>query len=355
VRDLLIVGGLIVVAAERSEVELYRSSGGGAPRLLVGHKGWVRALAASADGTMLVSGGHDGKAIVWSLPDGRKLRTIEAHPLWVSALAVSPDGRHLATAGFDRTIRLWDLRSGERLRQYDGHSRVVVDLAFGPAGGQLASASLDRTARIWNVLTGQLEGILDEHRYQVSALAYARGGRLLVTVSGDGYLRLWPQPALTSDAMRILAPPGPGEVTLRNNTSGERQRLRLVDKRGRVAPGATKALARVMRSGPDDRQSLPDAKLIKLLFRVADHFGREREVTMISGYRSPQYNALRTRQSRQVARKSRHMSAQAIDIRIEGVPITDLRDYVKSLRAGGVGFYADSQFVHMDTGPVRYW
>jgi uncharacterized protein YcbK (DUF882 family) len=78
-------------------------------------------------------------------------------------------------------------------------------------------------------------------------------------------------------------------------------------------------------------------------------------VWVISGYRSPEYNELRTRQSRQVGKESRHMKGEAIDIRIDGVTITALHDYVRKLRAGGVGFYPDSQFIHMDIGPVRHW
>ncbi len=89
--------------------------------------------------------------------------------------------------------------------------------------------------------------------------------------------------------------------------------------------------------------------------RVMEHFGRQREVILISGYRSPSFNRLRTKQSRQVGEKSLHMKGQAIDFRVEGVAITRLHEFVKTLKAGGVGFYPDSNFIHMDIGPVRYW
>jgi uncharacterized protein YcbK (DUF882 family) len=56
-----------------------------------------------------------------------------------------------------------------------------------------------------------------------------------------------------------------------------------------------------------------------------------------------------------VARQSLHMLGQAIDIRIPGVPLTDLRDAALSLATGGVGFYAESNFVHLDIGRVRSW
>jgi uncharacterized protein YcbK (DUF882 family) len=56
-----------------------------------------------------------------------------------------------------------------------------------------------------------------------------------------------------------------------------------------------------------------------------------------------------------VATRSLHMDGKAIDIRLPGVPLGDLRDAALSLRAGGVGFYPRAQFVHVDTGRVRSW
>ena len=56
-----------------------------------------------------------------------------------------------------------------------------------------------------------------------------------------------------------------------------------------------------------------------------------------------------------VARKSLHVSGKAIDIRVTGIRLAALRDASKSLKGGGVGYYARSRFVHVDVGRVRYW
>jgi hypothetical protein len=56
-----------------------------------------------------------------------------------------------------------------------------------------------------------------------------------------------------------------------------------------------------------------------------------------------------------VAKRSLHMDGKAIDVRLPGVPLADLRDAALSLGMGGVGFYPREQFVHVDTGPVRRW
>ena len=56
-----------------------------------------------------------------------------------------------------------------------------------------------------------------------------------------------------------------------------------------------------------------------------------------------------------VATHSLHMDGKAIDIRVPAIKLTHLRDAARSLKRGGVGFYAASNFVHVDTGRVRYW
>lgn len=76
---------------------------------------------------------------------------------------------------------------------------------------------------------------------------------------------------------------------------------------------------------------------------------------VISAYRSPETNAALHEQSNGVAKQSLHMVGRAIDVRLAGVRTRDLRDAALQLRAGGVGYYPDSDFVHLDTGRVRSW
>jgi uncharacterized protein YcbK (DUF882 family) len=77
---------------------------------------------------------------------------------------------------------------------------------------------------------------------------------------------------------------------------------------------------------------------------------------VISGYRSPTTNAhLKATRGGGVATRSLHMQGQAVDVRLPGVPLADLRDAAWSLQRGGVGYYPGSQFVHVDIGRVRRW
>jgi uncharacterized protein YcbK (DUF882 family) len=99
-----------------------------------------------------------------------------------------------------------------------------------------------------------------------------------------------------------------------------------------------------------------DPQLFDLLHRVQAALGAREPFQVISGYRCPTTNArLRNTRGGGVASHSLHMDGKAIDIRIAGVPLPELRDAALSLRAGGVGYYPREQFVHVDTGRVRTW
>lgn len=97
-----------------------------------------------------------------------------------------------------------------------------------------------------------------------------------------------------------------------------------------------------------------DLRLLDLLYVITKLSGKER-IDVISGYRSPATNEYLRRTKKGVAKDSYHTHGKAIDIRIEGMSLEALRDLAISLRAGGVGYYPRSGFVHLDTGPVRYW
>lgn len=98
-----------------------------------------------------------------------------------------------------------------------------------------------------------------------------------------------------------------------------------------------------------------DPRLLDLLDRLRRTLGTTEPYQVISGYRSPASNSMLAAASTGVARNSLHQQGVAIDIRVPGVPLARLRDAAKSLQAGGVGYYARSDFVHVDIGRVRSW
>ena len=118
------------------------------------------------------------------------------------------------------------------------------------------------------------------------------------------------------------------------------------------------ALAQIdwfMRDRRTDETINIDPGLIDVLSAIQERSGASEPINVISGYRSPSTNAYLAARSRGVANNSYHMYGQAADIRIPDFSIRGLRDIALSLEAGGVGYYPRSDFIHVDTGPVRDW
>jgi uncharacterized protein YcbK (DUF882 family) len=90
-------------------------------------------------------------------------------------------------------------------------------------------------------------------------------------------------------------------------------------------------------------------QLLRLQLECQDPF------LVVSGYRSPATNAWMHAHKSGVASKSFHIKGMAIDLRCEGRLLSQVRRAAVSLCAGGVGYYPNSDFVHVDCGPIRYW
>jgi uncharacterized protein YcbK (DUF882 family) len=124
----------------------------------------------------------------------------------------------------------------------------------------------------------------------------------------------------------------------------------------RYLPDALASLDLFLRDHYSGEVGTMDPRLFDLLDRVRSLVGGTRPYEVISGYRCAATNQrLRTTRGGGVASHSLHMQGRAIDVRLPGVALADLRDAAWSLQAGGVGFYPDQQFVHIDTGRVRRW
>ena len=120
----------------------------------------------------------------------------------------------------------------------------------------------------------------------------------------------------------------------------------------RVAKKKISSFLRDFRSG--DTHPI-DLRLMDILLQIQKRTGSKGVCEVISGYRSPQTNAALRSRSHGVAKNSLHLKGQAIDIRFSAVATRHLRDAAISLQAGGVGYYAKSDFVHIDTGDIRSW
>jgi len=130
---------------------------------LKGHKDRVTAVAATPDGTRIVSASFDGTLKVWNLQTGELLRTLEGHTSHINAVVVTPDGVCAISGSWDNTIGMWDLESGENVRTLEGHTKAVMSVAVTSDGQRVVSGSRDKTLRVWDLPRGEGQHTLEKH------------------------------------------------------------------------------------------------------------------------------------------------------------------------------------------------
>ena len=124
---------------------------------------------------------------------------------------------------------------------------------------------------------------------------------------------------------------------------------------GEYQPQVLQRVNHVLRDFRTNEVHAIDPALLDVLFELRTKVDSQRAFHVISAYRSPKTNAMLRQSSNGVAEHSMHMLGKAIDVRLESFPTERLAEVARALRRGGVGYYRASDFVHVDTGRVRYW
>jgi uncharacterized protein YcbK (DUF882 family) len=124
---------------------------------------------------------------------------------------------------------------------------------------------------------------------------------------------------------------------------------------GEYIPQVLKEINYFMRDWRNDKAVKMDANNFDIMAATHRLTDANEPYMLLSGYRSPETNAMLRSKSRGVARNSLHMQGQAADLRLASRSVTQLAGAAESCGAGGVGRYGRSNFVHMDCGSVRQW
>ncbi|MEQ1558899.1 MAG: DUF882 domain-containing protein [Methyloglobulus sp.] len=143
-------------------------------------------------------------------------------------------------------------------------------------------------------------------------------------------------------------------LSLEHHHTGDKLNLTYYEN-GNYVTGALKEISYFLRDYHNDQVHSFDPALLDQLHDVKLLLGVNKPFHIMSGYRSPDTNADLRKHTRGVAKHSLHMEARAVDIRIEGVNVKTIRNAAMRLNRGGVGYYPNANFVHLDTGELRTW
>lgn len=175
------------------------------------------------------------------------------------------------------------------------------------------------------------------------------GRRRFLIGAGAAFVAVPFSPALAS-----LEQAGARTLSLDNIHTGEKLKIDYWVE-GSYVPDALETINHLLRDYRNGEVHIIEPKLLDLLTVIRARLETEQPFQVISGYRSPATNALLHAEHSGVAAKSLHMKGMAIDIRVADRNLETLHDTALQLRAGGVGYYPQSDFVHVDVGRVRTW
>ena len=168
-----------------------------------------------------------------------------------------------------------------------------------------------------------------------------------------------PEPATTeSIPPEIIVPevvkPAEKKICIYNLHTKEHQET-VFWRNGEYIESALSDLNFIFRDHYNGAVKQMDKRLLDYLFAIQQKIGTGEPFQLISGYRSKMTNARLRKNNKGVAKKSLHIYGKAADIRLPEVGIKKLRHAAYELQVGGVGYYPNSNFVHIDVGRVRFW
>jgi uncharacterized protein YcbK (DUF882 family) len=133
-------------------------------------------------------------------------------------------------------------------------------------------------------------------------------------------------------------------------------RPRLYDKSGKLDIMGLFELDKAMMDYRQLEITRTNFKLANLLYRINSYIGFNKRIVIHSGYRTRRTNNMLRRYSKGVAKRSYHLKGMAVDITVEGMRLSKIKDIVKGINSrGGMGYYPNSGFIHIDSGPKRAW
>jgi uncharacterized protein YcbK (DUF882 family) len=179
-----------------------------------------------------------------------------------------------------------------------------------------------------------------------------RRGFVTGSIAGAAVLTPVLAPTLARATTADLAPQR--HLTFSHTHTGETLSVLYAD-RGSYVPEALQSVNHLLRDFRSNQVYPMDPGLLDALWRLRDVLGSTAPVEVVSGYRSPATNEQLRRQSANVAEHSLHMDGRAVDLRLPGTELETVRRAARALALGGVGYYPRSDFVHLDTGRVRFW
>lgn len=160
-------------------------------RHFVAHEDWIRSISIYAPSQEIATVDQLGTAKIWKTSDFSPVRTLSEKVSGAQAIAYSPNGKVLAVSGFSAEVVLFDAKTGKLLGKWSAPSTNVKTVAFSPRGEYLAAGGRNGTVRIWDTASGQVLYNLAAGTKRIHAIAFNSDGSSMAAGSEDGNITIW--------------------------------------------------------------------------------------------------------------------------------------------------------------------
>ena len=186
--------GKYLVSGSFQEITIWDAHTGQLRHKITGFAHNVVALAFSADGKLLATGGgaptEDGEVKVFEVGTWKLITDIKnGHSDTVYGLCFSPDGKKLASCSADKFVKVLEVPSGKFVKSFEGHTHHVLDVGWTSDGKLLASAGADNTVKVWDFEKGEQVRTINAHAKQVTRLLFIGKKAEFLTCGGDNQVR----------------------------------------------------------------------------------------------------------------------------------------------------------------------
>jgi WD40 repeat protein len=194
-----ITAGLVFSANDRYLVAVSRDSSATAWNVqtgerrfsLSGHEHGLRTVSASADGSLIATGGEETRVMLWDGSTGRLKQILRGPTDFVNSVSVSADARYVASGDATATVHVWSVASGKILHTLRGHQGEVNAVTFSANSRWLASADQTGKVLLWDVASGRSQSALLGQQAAVRSLAFDADSNLLASGAADGKVVVW--------------------------------------------------------------------------------------------------------------------------------------------------------------------
>lgn len=155
------------------------------------HEIGTPAIDFSSNGKQIATGAYDGKVRIWDVETGNLQKVFEGNGGTIWSVDFSPNGKFIAAGGNDDNVSVWNIETGDLVYDFKDSEKNIWEVVFNPSGELLLSSGSDNAIRVYEVKTGKLLNTILGHSMVPLSMGFSPNGKLLASAGDDKTVKIW--------------------------------------------------------------------------------------------------------------------------------------------------------------------